>query len=414
VNVEPILGLFRQELTVLNLGLSAFAENLRANGAEAVQLAWKPPAGGGRAMLEALDRIGDQVEGANRRAAGIILAGRPMLVGLGAALDAVPGMTPATVLHPGPPIAWARMGGPLRAAVVAGLLREGLARTGEEAAALASGGVRFAPCHDHQAVAPAAGVITAGTPVWIVADAASGRRAFCPLAPDAGSPAGLARVLDRALRTRGPVDLKALLAQALSMGDDGRDRNRAAASLFIRALAPALAGLDEPGELRAGVLAWLDAGDGFFLRLSMAACKCILDPARGVAGSTVVVAMACNGTEFGIRVAGLGDRWFTGPAPAEDPGDAAVAETAGLGSFCLATSQDALQCTARMRQITAAEDPCWTLFGPDPRGAPTGIDLRKVVETGILPAIGAGAAGPVKPPLSSFREALAAFAENGL
>jgi len=326
-------------------------------------------------MLEALDRIGAGADGANRRAAGIILEGRPVLVGLGTALDVVPGMTPATILHAGPPIAWERMGEPLRAAVSAGLNREGLC-----------GEVRFEPCHRHQAVAPAAGVITAGTPVWIVADAVRGHRAFCAVDAEPG----LARVLDLALRARGPVDLKELLAQALRMGDEGRERNRAAASLFIRALAPAMVRLDQPRDLLAGALAFLDASDGFFLNLSMAACKCILDPARTVAGSTVVVAMACNGTDFGIQVAGLGDRWFTAPA-AEGPSDAAITEAAGLGAFCLSTG--------RMRQITAAEDPVW--------GIPAGIDLRKVVETGILPAIGTG----LKPPGSCFREALAAFAD---
>jgi hypothetical protein len=209
---------------------------------------------------------------------------------------------------------------------------------------------------------------------------------------------GLARVLDLALRARGPVDLKALLAQALRMGDEGRARNRAAASLFIRALAPALVRLDQPRDLLAGALAFLDASDGFFLNLSMAACKCILDPARAVAGSTVVVAMACNGTDFGIQVAGLGDRWFTAPAT-QGPGDAAITETAGLGAFCPAGTQDAV----RMRQITFGEDPAW--------GTPIAIDLRKVVETGILPAISTGLAGLVKPPAACFREALAAFAD---
>ena len=471
MNVEPITNLFKQDLKVLNLGLESFAENLRANGAEAVQLAWKPPAGGNKAMLEALERIersGVDVDAANRKVAEIILKGKPMLVDIGIALDVVPGMTPTTILHAGPPITWERMFGPMRGAVIGGLIYEGLAKTREEAEALAaSGKITFEPCHHHNAVGPMAGVVTARMPVWIMENATYGNRAFCTINEGLGKvlrygafseevlerlrwmETDLAPVLKAVLKLHGPIDMKSVIAQALQMGDEGHNRNRAATSLIIRELAPWLVRLDEPREKLSKVLAFLNANDHFFLNLSMPACKCILDAARNVPGSTVIVAMARNGTDFGIRISGLGDRWFTGPASlvdglylpgysaqdaAPDLGDSTITETAGIGGFCMAaapaivqfiggTAQDAIQFTTRMYEITVTENPAYQIPGMNFRGSPTGIDVRKVIETGILPVINTGiahkepgvgmvGAGLVKPPENCFREALAAFADT--
>jgi hypothetical protein len=471
MNVEPIVNLFKQDLSVLNLGLASFAENLRANGAQALQLDWKPPAGGSKVMIEALDRIERScvdVDAANRKVAEIILKGKPMLVDIGIAADVVPGMNRTTFLHAGPPITWERMHGPMRGAVIGGILYEGLAKTREEAETLAaSGGITFEPCHHHGAVGPMAGIVTSRMPVWIMENAVYGNRAFCTVNEGLGKVlrygAFSAEVLDRlrwietelapvmrqALRAHGPIDMKSVIAQALQMGDEGHNRNRAATSLIIRELAPTLVRLDQPRETIAKVLSFLNANDHFFLNLSMPACKCILDAARGVEGSTVILAMARNGTDFGIRVAGLGDRWFTGPASivdglylpgysaadaAPDLGDSTITETAGIGGFCMAaapaivqfvggTAQDAIQFTTRMYEITVTENPAYQIPAMNFRGSPTGIDLRKVIETGILPVINTGiahkepgvgmvGAGLVKPPEACFRDALTAFASQ--
>jgi hypothetical protein len=469
---SPLARLFDGDLSVINLGLESFADNLRACGVEVTQVRWKPPAGGDRRMLEALDAIATQarvdVAAANRLAVERILGSKPMLVGVGTAGEVVPGMRRHLVLHSGPPIAWERMCGPMRGAVIGGLLYEGLATTREEAEHLAgSGAVEFAPCHHHDAVGPMAGVMTARMPVWILENATFGNRAYCTFNEGLGkvlrygafSPdvlerlrwieTDLAPVMKQALAAHGPIDMKTLLAQALQMGDEGHNRNRAGTSLVIRELAPWLVRLDQPRERIARVLSFMHANDHFFLNLSMPASKCTVDAASGIEGSSVITTMARNGTDFGIRVSGLGGRWFTGPAgmvdglylpgygprdAAPDIGDSVITETAGIGGFAMAAAPaivkfvggspaDALDVTRRMYDITLAENDAYQIPSLDFRGTPTAIDLRKVVETGILPVINTGiahrdpgigmvGAGLVKPPESCFKDALAAFADT--
>jgi hypothetical protein len=469
---SPLTKLFADKLSVINLGLESFAQNLRACGVEVTEVRWKPPAGGDPRMLEALDAVATRarvdVESANRLAVERILGSKPMLVGVGTASEVVPGMRRDLVLHSGPPITWERMCGPMRGAVVGGLLYEGLATSREQAERLAgSGAIEFAPCHHHNAVGPMAGVMTARMPVWILENAAFGNRAFCTFNEGLGkvlrygafSPdvlerlrwieTDLAPVMKQALAAHGPIDMKSLIAQALQMGDEGHNRNRAGTSLVIRELAPWLVRLEEPRERIARVLSFMHANDHFFLNLSMPASKCTVDAASGIEGSSVVTTMARNGTDFGIRVSGLGDRWFTGPAgtvdglylPGYGPGDAApdigdsvVTETAGIGGFAMAAAPaivkfvggspaDAIDVTLRMYEITLTENDAYQIPSLDFRGTPTAIDVRKVVETGILPAINTGiahrepgigmvGAGLARPPANCFKDALAAFADT--
>jgi len=471
LNVEPVLALFKESLSVVNLGLASFADNLNATGVETIQVDWKPPAGGNVAMIHALERIQrsrTDVDAANMKAAEIILKGKPMLVDVGIAGDVIPGMTRRTVLHAGPPVTWERMCGPMKGGVIGGLIYEGLAATREEAEELAaSGRIAFDSCHHHAAVGPMAGIVTSRMPVWIFENATYGNRSYCTINEGLGKvlrygafseevlsrlrwiETELAPIMKKALRLHGPIDLKTVIAQALQMGDEGHNRNRAGTSLIIRLLAPDLVRLDEPGEKLSKVLAFLNSNDHFFLNLSMPACKCVMDAARGIEGSSLIVAMARNGTEFGIRISGLGDRWFTGPASiveglylpgfsaadaAPDIGDSVITETAGLGGFCMAAApaivqfvggapQDAIDFTTRMYEITVAENSGYQIPVMNFRGSPTGIDVRKVVETGILPVINTGiahrepgvgmvGAGLVKPPENCFRDAVSAFAET--
>ena len=470
---RDLLDLFSGGLKVVNLGLESFADNLRAQGVEAVQVDWKPPAGGDAKMVALLDRIESSsridVEAANAEAVSRILKGKPTLIGVGKALDTVPGMTKTTVLHSGPPVTWERMCGPMRGAVIGGLIYEGLAKTREEAERLASSGsIRFDPCHHHDSVGPMAGVVTASMPVWIFENATFGNRAYCTFNEGLGKvlrygafsqevidrlrwiETELAPIMAKALAAHGPLDMKNIIAQVLQMGDEGHNRNRAGTSLIIREFAPYLVRLVATGEdpeKIAKVLSFMHANDHFFLNLSMPASKCTVDAAKGIEGSTVIIGMARNGTDFGIRVSGLGDTWFTGPAgkveglylpgygpddAALDIGDSVITETAGIGGFAMAaapaivqfvggTPEDALAITRRMYEITLAENDVYRIPILDFRGTPTGIDLRKIVETGILPAINTGiahkepgigmvGAGLVKPPENCFKDALAAFA----
>lgn len=470
--VKPVLDLFRSELKAVNLGLESFADTLRDLDVPVVQVDWRPPAGGNAQMIEALDRIERSVrvdvEAANAKAVERILKGKPVLVGVGIARDVVPGMRPNLVLHAGPPITWDRMCGPMRGAVIGGLIYEGLARDRAEAEKLAaSGKIDFEPCHHHAAVGPMAGIMTSRMPVWIIKNETYGNNAYATFNEGLGKvlrygafseevltrlrwmETDLAPVLSKALSLHGPIDMRSIIAQVLQMGDEGHNRNRAGTSLMIRELAPNLVMLDEPKEKIAKVLTFMNANDHFFLNLSMPSSKCVVDAAAGIEGSTVITTQARNGTDFGIRVSGLGDRWFTGPAgivdglylpgftasdAAPDIGDSVITETAGIGGFAMAAAPaivkfvggspaDAIAYTERMYEITLAESEVYKIPVLDFRGTPTAIDLRKVVEKGILPVINTGiahkepgvgmvGAGLVKPPENCYRDALAAFAEK--
>lgn len=472
MSAKPVSDLFGQELRAVNLGLESFAANLVREGAAAVQVDWRPPAGGDRKAIAALDAIAAgatvDVKKANAEAVRRILAAEPTVVGIGIAKDVVPGMAKDLVLHAGPPVTWEKMCGPMRGAVIGGLLFEGLAKTPEEAEGLAaSGKIRFDPCHHHDAVGPMAGVMTASMPVWIVENRAFGNKAYCTLNEGLGKVlrygAYSAEVIDRlnwmrdelapilaaALKLRGPIDMKSVIAQVLQMGDEGHNRNRAGTSLIIRELAPHIVMLDYPKEKLSKALAFLNANDHFFLNLTMPSAKCSVDAAAGIEGSTIITTMARNGTEFGIKLSGLPGRWFTGPSgvveglylpgfgpehAARDIGDSVITETSGIGGFAMAAApaivkfvggspKDAIDVTMRMYEICAAESQSYRIPALDFRGTPTGIDVVKVVETGILPAINTGiahkdpgvgmvGAGLVKPPENAFRDALVAFAER--
>ena len=470
---KPV-DLFQSDLHVVNLGLRSFADSIRAAGGTVVHVDWRPPAGGDSELARILEGLRNDddsgwrepIASANAAAVGRLLAAEPHVIGIGRAGAAIPGMTDETVLHAGPPVAWSAMCGPMRGAVIGGLLYEKLAATADEAADLAaSGRIHFAPCHEHQAVGPMAGIITASMPVWIVENAAFGNRAFATLNEGLGKVLrygaysdeviarlvwmrdALAPLLSKALRKHGPLDLRSLLAQALQMGDEGHNRNRAATSLFIRELAPHLVRLTARRDDVARVFEFLNGNDHFTLNLSMSAAKCALDAAAETPGSSLVTVMARNGTEFGIRLAGTGARWFTAPAPnvdglyfpgygpddaAPDIGDSAITETGGYGGFAMAAApaivefvggnpEKALETTRRMAKITLAESPAYRIPALGFRGTPTGIDVLRVVETGILPAINTGiahkepgigmiGAGLVTPPFECFAQAARALA----
>jgi hypothetical protein len=461
--------LFDGGIRALNVGVAEFALSPRTYGAAVLELDWRPPAAGDRdlgLLLARLeddpdDPIGARVAAANKRAVERILAAKPMLVDIGRAADSLKGLGPRHILHAGPPIAWARMCGPMRGAVVGAILYEGWADTPDAAERLADGGgVTFAPCHHFGAVGPMAGILSPSMPVVIVENAPGGTRAFATLNEGLGKVLRfgaynqevldrlrwmnetLAPALTRALRSRGPVDLKNLTAQALQMGDECHNRNVAATSLFARLIAPSLV-RTSTADVAAKVLEFLEANNHFYLNLSMAASKATLDAAHGIEGSTVVIAMARNGVEVGVRMSGTGDAWFTAPArvpdglyfpgygPADanpDLGDSAITETAGIGGFAMAAApaivrfvggaaEEAIGYTKRMYTITLARNNDFGIPALGFAGTPTGIDARRVVDSGIQPVINTGiahreagigqiGAGIAKAPLGCFAGAL--------
>ena len=461
--------LFHEPLSVINVGLPGFAETVRKAVGEVTHVEWTPPAGGDIETARALARLVnlETVEAANAEAFGRYLAARPVLKGLAAASEALPGMDGRTILHAGPPVAWENMCGPMQGAIIGAAIYEGWAADEASARSMAVGGeFGFAPCHHANAVGPIAGIISPSMPVWVVTNDEHGNQAFSNLNEGLGrvlrfganSPEvierlrwmgkTLAPILSASLETNGPIELKPLMAQALHMGDEVHNRNAAATSLLLKQIAPAMLRSGAPADDVATVIEFIAGNDHFFLNVSMAACKAMLEAAQGVPGSSMVTAMARNGYEFGIRMSGTGEAWLTAPAPivdglyfpsytivdaAPDLGDSAITETAGVGGFAMAASPaivqfvggspaDAVANTREMAHITLGRNGALTLPALNFAGTPAGIDARKVVDTGIAPIINTGiahreagvgqiGAGITRAPMACFTQAVAALAE---
>ncbi len=466
------MSLLDTPLRTVAVGAPLFADTLTQQGVAVERVDWRPPANGDAQSASELAGLWTpDVDHANAEALRRVLDARQVLIDVRPAREVVPGFERDMILHAGPPIDWEHMTAPVRAAAVGAMLHEGLAASEADAESLAARGeIRFEPCHHHQAVGPMAGMTTYSMPVMIVENRAFGNRAYSIFNEGLGrvlrygglGPDVLER-LDWIRRVLGPavgaalrgmpdgIDLRALIGQALHMGDECHNRNRAASALLIKALAPAIAGLDSLDAVeRRRVLEFAAGNDHFFLNVGMAACKAAMDPAHGVPGSTLVTTMARNGTEFGIRVSGLGSEdWFVGPSQvprglyfagfsaddaSPDMGDSAITETAGLGGFAMAAApaivqfvggspSDAIGHSRRMYEITVGESEAYTLPILNFRGTPTGVDVRLVVQTGILPQINTGiasrragvgqiGAGLVNPPMECFTAALRALASH--
>ncbi|HXH11030.1 MAG TPA: DUF1116 domain-containing protein [Alphaproteobacteria bacterium] len=467
---EQGLSLLAGDLQVINLGLETFAHTLRTLTVPVVHVDWRPPAFGDptlAALLARLEERCDLIDAANAVALGRLVDGLPVLIDCRPAREAM-GLPERLVLHAGPPVAWQAMCEPMRAAVLCAIRYEGWAADDEAAARLVERRqVELAPCHHWRAVGPMTGMITASMPVFVVENRAYGNRAYATIneglgrvlrfgANDASVIARLkwlgaemGPILGAALRRSDGIDLRTLMAQALRMGDEMHQRNVAASSLLTRALIPHLVRASPDGAALAAVFEFIAGNDQFFLNLAMAAGKAITDPASGVAHSTLVTTMARNGTDFGIRVSAHGERWFTAPVNQPtglyfpgfsaddanpDMGDSAIVETIGLGGIAMAASPaaarfvgaggmaEALQATAEMREISVGVHPHFRIPNLDDQGTPVGIELRRVLETGITPLINTGiagrkagtgqiGAGTVRAPFACFARALEAFFE---
>ncbi len=456
-HAEAALTFAEQRLTTQGMPVTHARQHTGANSDAALSVVLDDP----------------RVDHANQEVVQRMMAARPRLVDVLPAAEAIPGMHQRLLLHAGPPITWERMSGPLRGAIMGALLYEGLAQdiaTAERLAA--SGDIAFAPCHHYNAVGPMAGVVSASMPVQVIEEPVYGHQTFSTLNEGLGkvlryganSPEVLTKLrwmqqvlgpaLARAVRAMGGMELKTLIAQALLMGDECHNRNKAATSLFLRDIAPYLVDTGTSMEETASVLRFIHGNDHFFVNLSMATCKAATLAAHGIRFSSVVTTMARNGTDFGIRVSGLGDRWYVAPAqPVKglyfsgfseedanpDIGDSAITETAGIGGFAMATAPaivqfiggtpaDALRYTLEMYDITVAEESQYQLPPLGFRGSPIGIDIRQVarqhllpiINTGIahrLPGIGQVGAGVVRPPMECFvaavRDLAASIQEGG-
>jgi len=462
--------LFNDALTVVNVGLAGFAENIASAGGACIPLQWQPPAQGDRAAGWALAQTLSHpvVEQANAVAFARFLEAQPVLVGIAPARETIAAMADGRrlVLHAGPPIEWGAMCGPVQGAILGAIVLEGWADSVDAAQRLvADGKIAFEPCHHHRAVGPMAGIISPSMPLFIVENTTAGNRAFCNMNEGLGKvlrfganntevitrlrwmASVIAPTLRAALARTGPIELKPLMAQALNMGDEVHNRNAAATGLLFKRIAPALVEADVTRDAAVGTLGFLAGNDHFFLNLSMAACKAMLDAAAGVPNSSMVTVMARNGVNFGVRLSGTGDAWFEAPAnpvdglyfpgysiadAAADLGDSAITETAGVGGFAMAaapaivkfvggTPTDAIHHSLRMRAITLGTNPAFSLPALDFAPGAAGIDARKVVDCGVLPVINSGiahrvagvgqiGAGVTTAPMACFAGAVKALA----
>ena len=407
------------------------------------------------------------IEQANRETLDRMLEGEPVLVDVVPAVEAIPALRDRMLLHAGPPIGWERMCGPLRGAIAGAIVFEGWAGDLDTAAAMAErGALAFEPNHHFGAVGPMTGITSWSMPLLVVENRRFGNRAYCTLNEGLGKVMrfggndaevlgrlawlrdALGPALGRALRASGGIALKPIIGRGLAMGDEMHQRNVACTSLLLREIAPWLARTATDVAQLAEILAFIGGNDQFFLNVAMTMGKAITDPARGIAASSVVTAMCRNGTDFGVRVSGMGDQWFTAPVETPeglyfpgfseadanpDMGDSAIVETVGLGGFAMAaapavvgfvgagSASSAALYTKLMGEITVGENSAWSIPALDFAGVPTGVDVRLVVDSNIAPIINTGiahkqpgigqvGAGIVRAPLACFAEAARALA----
>ncbi len=461
LNEEILSG----DLRVATAGIDLIEDALATQGVNVAATKWQPPMSVELASTLSTIALSEPVRAANREALARLTSARPHLVGILPASEAVR-LEKGSFLHAGPPIEWENASGPLRGALIGAALLEGLADSAQDAGArFERGEFRLEPCHHRGAVGPMAGVVSPSMPMSVIEDEVGGGRAYCTINEGLGKVLRygafadevlerlrwiervLAPVLDEVLRGGEPIDLYAMAGEALQMGDECHNRNRAGTSLLLRAIGPSLIESRRPASDVAACFRFITGNDHFFLNLMMPAAKVAADSARNIDGSTMVVAMARNGTEFGIQLSGTGDEWFTGPSgvpqgllfPGYGPedanpdiGDSTITETVGVGGFAMAaapaivkfvggTSDLALDSSRRMYDITLGEHPLFRLPALDFRGTPVGIDAALVVRHNTLPVVNTGIAGReagvgqvgaglVDPPARCFEDALRHFA----
>lgn len=463
--------LFNESLRIINLGSKSFVEDYERQKVAYVNLEWQPPAGGDRKLLGALKQVlkhADRIAAANQLATARIKESEARLVGLKSAKEVIPDMKERMILHAGPHIAWSDMAEPMKGAIVGAILFEGWAKTAEDAWKLAAGGsIAYEPCHEHQAVGPMAGIVSPSMPVHIVYDEVHDHYAYCSVNEGLGKVLRFgaydesvlsrlrwirdcfAPVLQEAIELTGGVDIKSIVAQALQMGDECHNRNKAATSMFLNQITTSVMKTKADPDTKIQVIDFIHKNEHYFLNLSMAFSKVSLDAARNIADSSLCIVMARNGVEFGIQLAGCENQWFTAEAnyvnglyfagysqedATRDLGDSAITETRGIGGFAMGCSpaivqfvggsvRDALQYSQQMHEICETKNDTFTVPALDFYPTALGIDCIKVVESGTLPIINTGiahkqagigqvGAGLTTPPAACFEQALLALAQR--
>ena len=471
---DKLMQMLSEKPKIINVGLKSFAEVCEEFGCEVVQYDWMPPAGGNIKLIKTLNflRNYEGIDEKNREVIAKVVASQPILKDNVRAKEVIPEMREGKViLHAGPPVAYENMPDPMQGSCVGAVLFEEWADNEADARKmLENGEIKFIPCHHVNAVGPMGGITSPNMAVFVVENETDGHRAYCTMNEGIGKVLRfgayseevvnrlrwmrdvLGPVLGRALRSMdNGLALNPLIAKAVAMGDEFHQRNIAASLAFLKEVAPIITkmdGLDEKD--RYDVIKFLADTDQFFLNIMMATGKAVMDSARDGTDGTIVTAMCRNGYEFGIRIAGMGDEWFTGPVntpqglyftgyDAEDAcpdmGDSAITETFGVGGMAMIAApavtrfvgaggyEDALRTSNEMMEISIDRNPNFTVPTWNFQGICLGIDARLVVEKGITPVINTGiahkiagygqvGAGTVHPPIEAFEKAVVAYAKK--
>lgn len=471
---EKLLQLLSQKPKVINIGLKSFAEVVESFGCDVVQYDWMPPAGGNVELIKVLNFLRNYeefaIDEANRAVIAKVVASQPVIKDVVPAKSVIKELNEGKViLHAGPPIQYENMPDPVQGSCVGAALFEGWAQTEEEARKiLGSGEVTFIPCHHVNAVGPMGGITSANMPVFVVENLTDGNEAYCTMNEGIGKVLRfgaysqevvdrllwmkniLGPTLGKAIRTLGGLNVNPLVAKAIAMGDEFHQRNIAASLAFLKEISPVITKMEMDEKDRYDVIKFLADTDQFFLNIMMATGKAVMDGARKITDGTVVTAMCRNGVDFGIRISGMGDEWFTAPVntpqglyftgydgedACPDMGDSAITETLGVGGMAMIAApavtrfvgaggyEDALRTSTEMTEITIDRNPNFIIPNWNFQGTCLGIDARLVVEKGITPVINTGiahkiagygqiGAGTVHPPIECFEKAILAYAKK--
>lgn len=470
---EKVMELLESKPRVINIGIESFNESIRKFGGKSIQYNWKPIAGGNKKLIHILNKIAkiEAVQQGNKQVVERMRESQPFLVDVVPAKSVIPILNTRTLLHAGPPIQYSEMTGPMQGSCIGAILFEGWAEN--EASArkmLEAGEINFVPCHHVNAVGPMGGITSGGMAVLVVKNKVDGTVAYCTMNEGIGKVLRfgayneevvnrlhwmadvLGPTIAKAVKsTPDGINLNVVISKAITMGDEFHQRNIAASLVLLKELVPLIEAIEMDQKDKQDVFRFLANTDQFFLNVMMAVGKAIVDYARKVTEGTVVTTMTRNGKDFGIRISGMGDEWFTAPVEmphglyftgytekdaSPDIGDSAITETVGVGAMVTVAApavtrfvgsgggyDDALKITEQMNRVCLSNNANWSIPNWNFKGAPLGIDAAKVVATGITPMINTGiahkqagvgqiGAGTARAPLACFEKAILAYAKK--